>query len=117
MNNFEKKAIRHGEIMLIPIDALPDGIEQIYKGKEYIIGHSETGHHHVAVADFPVLTVFRPVGADDGTLFLRVSKDARVEHKKSFDKHETKTLFKGLYQVTVKKAYDYFAKRMKRVVD
>lgn len=115
---FKKKAIRHGEAMVIPIDALPEGIEQVYEGSEFVIAHSETGHNHLAVADFPnVLTVFKPVGADDGTLFLKVSKDSRIEHKKAFDQHETKTLFKGLYQITIKKAYDYFAKRLERVRD
>ena len=118
MNNFAKKAIRHGEVVIVPIDVLPTGIEQVYAGKEYIIGHSETGHHHVAVADsLNALTVFRPVGADDGTLFLRVTKDSRVEHRKSFDQHETKTLLRGLYQITIKRNYDYFAKRLEQVRD
>lgn len=118
MNNFAKKAIRHGEVVIVPIDVLPTGIEQVYAGKEYIVGHSETGHHHVAVADSPnALTVFRPVGADDGTLFLRVTKASRVEHRKSFDQHETKTLFRGLYQITIKRNYDYFAKQLEQVRD
>lgn len=115
---FGKRSIRHGEVLVQAIDALPEGVEQVYEGKEYVIGHSETGHNHIAVADFPnAITVFKPVGADDGTLFLKVSKDSRVEHKKSFDQHETKTLFKGLYQITIKRAYDYFAKRLERVRD
>ena len=116
MNNktFSEKAIRHGEILIVPVDAIPENAVEIYNGSEYIIGHSETGHHHVAVG---TLTVYRPVGADDGSLFLRVNEDSRVEHRKSFDQHETKTLFKGIYQVTVKRAYDYFEKVMRRVED
>lgn len=120
MNNktFNKKAIRHGEVMITPIEALPDGVEQIYAGREYIVGHSETRHHHVAVADIGgTITMFRPVGADDSTLFMRVSKDSRIEHRKTFDSHETKVLFKGLYTVTIKKAYDYFKKAMTKVMD
>jgi hypothetical protein len=111
---FKKKAIRHGEVMITPIEKLPDGVEEFYSGKQHIIGHSETGHHHVAVGD---ITMFRPTGADDQPLFMRVNRDSVVEHRKAFDKHETKALFKGLYTVTIKKAYDYFAKRMTNVMD
>lgn len=120
MNNktFENKAIRHGEVIVTPVDALPEGIEQISEGGQAVIGHSETGHHHLAVAGIGgTITMFRPVGADDSTLYMRVSKDSTVEHKKSFDRHETKTLFKGLYQITIKRAYDYFAKRLEAVRD
>lgn len=115
---FKQKAIRHGEVVITPIDALPAGIEQVYEGREFVVGHSETGHHHVAVAELPTgLTVFKPRGADDQTLFLRVSGGARVEHRKTHDRHEPKSLLEGLYTVTIKKAYDYFAKRMTRVMD
>lgn len=111
---FKKKAIRHGEVMITPIDELPAGVEEVFSGRRRVIGHSETGHHHVAVGD---ITIFRPVGADDSTLFMRVNRDSVVEHRKTFDKHETKPLLKGLYTVTIKKAYDYFAKRMEAVRD
>jgi hypothetical protein len=115
---FKKKAIRHGEVMITPIAELPENVEQIFDGREFIVGHSETGHHHVAIAGSGgTVTMFRPVGADDSTLFMRVTEDSRIEHRKAFDSHETKTLFKGLYTITIKKAYDYFAKRMTRVMD
>lgn len=120
MNNklFTKNAVRHGEILITPIDDLPENLEQIFEGKEYVVGHSETGHHHLAVAGIGgTITMFRPVGADDGTLFMRVNKDSRIEHKKSFDKHETKTLFKGIYQITIKKEWNYFKKIQERVQD
>ncbi|MBV9217678.1 MAG: hypothetical protein JO053_16030 [Acidobacteria bacterium] len=115
---FSQKAIRHGEVLITPIEELPADVEQVFEGREYIIGHSETGHHHVAVAELPKgITIFKPRGADDQTLFMRVSENSRVEHRKAHDRHETKTLFRGLYTVTIKKAYDYFAKRMTRVQD
>ena len=115
---FAKKAIRHGEVMITPVAEFPENLEQIYQGKEFVVGHSETGHHHLAVAGIGgTITMFRPAGADDSTLYMRVSRDSRVEHIKTHDRHETKTLFKGLYTVTIKKAYDYFAKAMMKVQD
>lgn len=113
-NDFQKRAIRHGELMLVPLADQELDAEEIFNGSEYVCAHSESGHHHVAVGD---VTAFRPVGADDGSLILRVNKDSRVEHRKAFDRHETKTLFKGLYRITIKRTYDYFAKRMEAVQD
>lgn len=118
MNNkkFSEKAIRHGEVMIIPVDEIPADAEQIYSGKQYVIGHSETGHHHVAVATIPnAITIYRPAGADDQRLYMRVTGDAKVEHRKTHDKHETKTLFEGNYIVSIKNAYDYFKKAMTKV--
>jgi hypothetical protein len=113
MNNktFKNRAIRHGEVMLVPVNSLPEGAEEIFSGKKYVVAHSETGHHHVAVADS--LNVF----SFGGRTFLRAGENGKIEHKKSFDFHETKTLVKGLYEVTIKKAYDYFTKRSVNVMD
>jgi len=112
---FKNKAIRHGEVMIVPVDKLPENAEEVFAGKEYIVGHSETGHHHVAVAD---VTIFKPAGADSQELFMRVNSPGRIEHRKAgTDRHETKSLDSGLYQVTIKKAYNYFKKAMERVVD
>lgn len=110
LNDFEKRAVRHGELLLKPITELPFDAQEVFKGKEHICAHSETGHHHVAVGDIRVLQS----GAD---FFLEAVKDSRIEHRKSFEKHETKTIFKGLYQIVLKKGYDYFLKRMEQVRD
>jgi hypothetical protein len=114
---FKRRAIRHGEVMIIPIERLPGNVEKAEAGRRVVIGHSESGHHHVAVSDNVDLTVFRPVGGDTEELYLQVQAVARVEHLKPFDKHETKALQPGLYYVNTKEQYDYFAKRQAKVVD
>lgn len=114
----QKKMIRHGEILILPVDALPENLEQIFEGKEYIVGHSETGHHHLAVGTATdALTVFKPIGADASNIYLRVNSVAKVEHQKTFDRHETKTLHEGVYLVRPKNEYDPFAKLVRRVQD
>ncbi len=110
---FSTRAIRHGELILIPVATI-SGLEEVYSGNEYLLSHSESGHHHVAVGD---LTVYRPTGADDGTTYLRANEDLRIEHRKTHDKHETKTLFRGLYTVVIKKEYDYFTNHIRPVRD
>jgi hypothetical protein len=108
---FKQRAVRHGELLLLPVDELPAGAVETFAGKSYVCAHSETGHHHVAVADS--LNVF----SFEGRTFMRAGENGRIEHKKSFDFHETKALVKGLYEVTIKKAYDYFTKRRVNVQD
>lgn len=45
------KPIQHGEILLQPVDQLPKG--KVEKHTSFIVGHSETGHHHVVESDIP----------------------------------------------------------------
>lgn len=114
---FQRRAVRHGEVMIVPIDTLPQGVKQIEHGREIIIGHSESGHHHVAVAVVgDDLTAYRSTGTDLN-LYLRVMSQTKVEHRKPSDQHEAKTLEPGYYWVNTKMAYDYFAKVMAKVVD
>jgi hypothetical protein len=119
VKEFQERAIRHGEIVLLPIDKFPDGLEKIESGRKVIVGHSESGHHHVAVAvcDADSLTLLRPVGADSNDLYLEVSGAARIEHLKPYDRHETKPVAPGYYHINTKMAHDYFLKRAVRVID
>ena len=110
ITDFQKRAIRHGEACLIAITELPKDATEVFAGKEYVVAHSETGHNHVAVGD---LRVFQnPMG-----FFLEAVRDSRIEHLKTFDKHETKTIFKGFYQIKLKEAYNYFLKVLEKVRD
>jgi hypothetical protein len=113
MNNqeFSKRAIRHGDQIIKPIDELPKGLKEVYQGNEYIVGHSETGHHHVLTA--PALRVYEL----DGELYLDVQKVGELTHQKTFDKHETKVVQPGFYKVQVKKAFDYFSRKLTQVRD
>jgi hypothetical protein len=114
----QKRMIRHGEVLCLPIDELPENFEQIFEGKEFIIGHSETGHFHTAVGTAKdALTVYKPAGADSADIYLRVNSPSKVEHKKTFDKHETKELHPGLYLIRTKNEYDPFEKIMRQVQD
>lgn len=110
LNDFETRAVRHGELMLIPIEELPKGATQTFEGKEFIAARSESHHHHVAVGDVRVFAL-------NNRFFLEAVRDSRIEHRKTFDKHETKPLYKGFFEIKIKQAYDYFAKKLTEVRD
>lgn len=108
---FSKKIMRHGELVFKPIDELPVDLTKEYTGKEYIVGHSESGHHHVATAD---LSVFK----QGDRMFLDVQSSGTVKHLKTGkDKHKTLKLFKGFYEVINKFAYNPFKKIREQVRD
>lgn len=116
--DYQTKMLRHGELLIVPLDEMPKGVMEVYKGKSYIIGHSETGHHHLAVADaVDAITIYKPVGADSQDLYMRVSSPAKVEHQKTHDRHVDIDLPEGVYLVRGKNEYDPFAKLIQRVRD
>lgn len=105
------KAIRHGEILLHPVEELPRGRKASHKS--YIVGHSESGHHHVleSVEDFKVLKT-----ADD-SVWLEIMSPAKLVHKKQVDKHNTLTVSPGKYHVIYKTEYSPWEKIIRRVAD
>lgn len=107
-NNLNK-AIRHGEVLMIPVTNIPEDAVEVYDGKEFVVGHSETGHHHIVTGS---VTAFK--GADT---FLRVNSASILKHVKTFDVHETKDVSEGVYLVRGKNEYDLFADVIRKVRD
>lgn len=103
------KAIRHGEIILLPVNKLPKGKRSQHTN--YIVGHSETGHHHVLESK----TKFDIVEAVQ--LYLDIKEPAKIVQKKSYDRHKDLTIAPGKYKVIYKNEYDPFQQVIRRVVD
>lgn len=83
----------------------------------WIIGHSETGHHHV-MDRTPVQVVERreaPVGVR--ILRLIVAEPVTCQHLRSFDTHAPVNLAPGNWEVRTAREYDPLAKIARRVAD
>jgi hypothetical protein len=104
---------QHGEIYLLPVSKVPKGNKSQHS--LFIVGHSETGHHHVleSKAEFEVI---EPENMSD-SIFLSLLQPAQLVHKKSFDKHQTLTIKPGLYEVKHKREYNPFEKVISEVKD
>jgi hypothetical protein len=113
-NNKDGKrvAVQHGEVWLQPVDDMPVGDTK--KAKSFVVGHSETGHHHVLKSskDFEVMT-----GDEKHDLYVRLFEPAELVHQKTFDIHETKTIVPGAYAVYQKTEYDPFRDVVRAVYD
>lgn len=101
--------LRHGENVLLPVKTMQGETKEY---KTYIVGHSETGHHHVleSLKEFDV-AVF------DDDLYLRLFEPAKLVHKKQIDKHNTLTVKPGIYRVFRKSEYDPWTQVMREVWD
>ncbi len=93
-----------GDFFITKIDALPVGIEPVKpENGEYIIAHSETGHHHTIDADR--VRMYRDP-SNEFVAFLQIDHPAPIVHKRAFDTHEAlapKT--PGVYRINRQREY------------
>lgn len=105
------KPIRHGECWLQPVDKFPKG--KLIKHDMFIVGHSETGHHHVLEGDVQVL---EPTNLEDG-VFFELLGEGKLVHQKTVNRHHDLVVAPGKYRVIHKQEYSPFTKVMERVWD
>ena len=111
--------LRQGELLFIPVNEFPDDdgnwISQKPENGHLIIGHSETGHHHVIemerckTADL----IINQMKEFEARLLL--GENAEVKHLRSFDTHETLKLPAGKYIVRHRR--EYTPEGLRRVQD
>jgi hypothetical protein len=92
--------IRHGEILLVPVTAAPKGaIRQV---TECIVGHSESGHHHVLESD----ALFAEIIAANGDLYVDLDALTPLRHRKTYQQHRELTVPAGAWRVIRKTEFD-----------
>lgn len=110
----KSQIVRHGEVILKPIEKLPHGAILKEESKEYIIAHSETGHHHILKTDLSKFKVYTL----NGDTYLEVPELSELIHAKSGpDVHTPHKIAPSFYKVNIKVHFDYFAKKMAQVRD
>lgn len=105
--------VRHGEVIIKPVEVLPQEAVLKLKTRKHIVAHSETGHHHVLEAkkDIKVYTW-------NGETYLEVPELAELYHEKTGKNvHTPHKIAPSVYKVIIKKSYNYFSKAMERVRD
>lgn len=107
-----------GEITIIKIDAIPDGVETKpaeRHAKGWIISHSESGHHHILTGgDVMERTSGVPAGMQVLYAILEyphaLIQDAQVPHG-GYD------LAPGFYELRIAREFDPFSEQVRRVAD
>lgn len=108
MEQFEfdttRKAIPQGDCYLVPIKAIPADAKSVEaENGQFIITHSETGHHHV-VMERPDIKQFS--GMDIFRGFLSVENEpANLVHLRDHHTHETQVVSPGAWLIQRQAAY------------
>jgi hypothetical protein len=98
------KVLRQGDVLLIPVDAIPAGAKEVKrddKGRIILAEGEVTGHAHAVLEKNA--TLFEILGADgkEAARFLNVGKDTSVKH----EEHGEVQLTKGVYEVRRQREY------------
>jgi hypothetical protein len=113
-----KTIAAQGEITIRRIDNLPDGLTPVEPvDGEFIVGHSETGHHHVMTME--KAQFFAPEVMPAGMRVLYGILDAPKEliHKRDFDTHEPIRHEPGMYEFRSGREFDHYAELARSQAD
>ena len=95
-----KKQAAQGDLFIKKIDKLPNNVKKV-KPQEgmYIVAHSETGHHHVIVAD-PGVELYEENESDGMTLYMKVidATEVTLKHLRGWDTHDPIGFTKGIFK-------------------
>lgn len=108
-----KNMAAQGDVMFIRIEEIPaDAVKAETECGKYIVAHSETGHHHVVDSKNAQMLIDK---TNSFIAYIKVLKPVEVEHKRSFDTHESIVLSPGNYQV--RRQQEYTPEGFRRVAD
>jgi len=107
MKTFKNMAAQ-GDLLIRKIEKLPVNIKQVSaQNGNYIVAHSETGHHHV-IAERPNVMLY---ASDDLMVsYLQVVEatdevETFIKHLRSFDTHEPILFNPGIYELRRQREY------------
>jgi len=104
-----KNCAAQGELLFTRVDDLPAEIVKVEaKEPDFIVGHSETGHHHVMSSQD--VEYFHAMAANDNSIdefvsYLKVKRPTELRHLRSFDTHESIQFAPGIYRINRQREY------------
>lgn len=109
--------IRHGELLLKEVK-LPKQAKLNKEIEKEIVAHSETGHHHILEIKEKTDMAKMKFYTWEGNSYVEVPQMAELWHQKvGKDNHKTHIVPPAVYQIILKKEFDYFAGAIKIVRD
>lgn len=96
----KRTPIRHGEILLLPVTDAPTGTTESVTS--CIVGHSESGHHHVLESG----ESFAQIVAMNGDMFVDLPSETPLRHRKTHQQHRELTVPAGVWKIIRKTEFD-----------
>jgi hypothetical protein len=98
--------------------SLPEGFVPLKaEAGRFIIGHSETGHHHVIDAKGATVSVMEKPPEGMRILYMILENPLVLEHLRPHDTHETITNEPGIYEVRIAREFDHYAELARQSAD
>ena len=90
-----KQAVFQGDVMIKPVKEIPtEAKETKPDGNNYVVAHSETGHHHIIAAKAAKVYALTQMVS-----YLSLIEEAKLTHLRPFDTHEELLLPAGNYEI------------------
>jgi len=102
------KAGAQGDVRLVRVDRLPSGVAECAAAEgQFVLAHSETGHHHVMVLDRKETKPNVRMYSGDNPLlaWIEVNRPTALLHKRGFDTHAPLLVQPGIYEVRRQREY------------
>lgn len=118
-----KKIAAQGEITIVRVGDVPKnkkigGTPLALENGKLIIGHSETGHHHVLErAAGATVTVMEKPPAGMKILHAILTEANSLVHERDHDTHETIDLSAGEYEFRIAREFDHYAELARQSAD
>jgi hypothetical protein len=105
---------RLGDISFkLPKDCAPLKAER----GQFIVGHSETGHHHIIDAKSGDVMVLDRPPAGMRILYAILKNPTSLDHLREHDTHESIALEPGAYEIRIAREFDHYAELARQSAD
>ena len=117
-----KKIAAQGEITVIRLGGVPrdkklPGVAIKAEGGNFVIGHSETGHHHVIEANGASVSVLDKQPEGMRVLRAILENPTSLDHLRDHDTHDPIMLEPGLYEFRIGREFDPYQEIARRQAD
>lgn len=113
-----KTIAAQGEITIRRIAKIPTGCTPMKaEGGKFIIGHSETGHHHVISAAGAGVSVLDSPPEGMRVLYAILANPTSLQHLRDHDTHEPIQLEPGAYEFRIAREFDHYAELARQAAD
>lgn len=114
-----KKTAAQGEVNITLVDAIPEGLAPFKcDGEHYILGHSESGNHHVLDRESARVFVGGETPSGMKILYAIIDKPTKIQQLAAGNPHETIGLNAGdVIRITPAIDYNPYAKAIERARD
>lgn len=117
-----KVTAAQGEITIKRLNSNPKKLPQGFtplkaEGGKFVIGHSETGHHHVIDAKNAEVGVLDNPPDGMKILYMILQDPASLDHLRDHDTHESIRLEPGEYEIRIAREYDHYKELARQSAD